>query len=71
MSKNLYEIVDDFRPKQPTDLIPIADHYKIFEYASCASFVASHVHELHQKKISDKNSRNKASYGYELILGAD
>ena len=61
-SKNSHEIVDGFRPKQITDLIPIADRYKIFESASSfASFVASHVHELHEK-ISDKVAQNNANY---------
>ena len=47
-----HEIVDGFRLKQPTNLIPAG--YRVSESASAiALVVASHVHELH-KKISDK-----------------
>ena len=47
-----------FKPKQLTNLIPIADHYRASESASS---VASHVHELH-KKISDKVAQNNTDY---------
>jgi len=43
------ETVYDFRPRQPIDLIPMADHCKVSESASA---FASHVHELF-KEISD------------------
>ena len=48
------EIAYGLGPRHPTDLIPIIDHYKVFEPASpLPSPLASHVHELH-KEINDK-----------------
>ena len=56
------EIVNSFKLKQSKNLIPLTDHYRVSESApSIASFVASHMHELH-KKISDKVAQNNANY---------
>jgi len=61
-NKNLYEIVDGFKTKQDTNLIPITDRYKVSEFASsCASSVASHVYKLHEK-ISNNVTQNNANY---------
>ena len=53
-----YEIVYVFRPKQPIDLILVADHYRESESIST---LASDVHELH-KEISDMIAHNNANY---------
>jgi len=56
------EIVNSFKLKQSKNLIPLTDHYRVSESApSIASFVASHMHELH-KKISDKVAQNNINY---------
>jgi len=46
----------DFRPRQPIEFIPIADHYRESEYA-----FASHVHKLH-KELSDGIAQNNANH---------
>ena len=56
--KSPHEIVYGFRPKQPIDLIPMVDHYRVSESAS--SF-ATHMHELH-KVISDKIKQSNFNY---------
>ena len=53
-----YEIVYDFRHRQPIDLIPIADYYRVTEFAST---FASHVHELY-KEISDWIAQSNTNY---------
>ena len=51
IDKSPHEIVYDFRPRQPIDLIPMSDHVK----------VASHVHDLH-KEVMNKIAQSKANY---------
>ena len=53
--KKPYEIFYSVRHRQSIDYIPIAEHYRAFEF----KFVA-HVYELH-KKISDKIVQNNAN----------
>ena len=48
-----------------TDFIPIANHYRVSEFASS---VASHMHELY-KKISDKVDQNNANYKLQADVG--
>ena len=57
-SKSPHEIVYDFRPKQPIDLIPMSDHIRASNFTS--SF-ASHVHDLH-KEVMDKIAQSNANY---------
>ena len=56
--KSPHEIVYGFRPRQPIDLIPMVDQYRVSESAS--SF-ATHMHELH-KVISDKIKQSNFDY---------
>ena len=57
-SKSPHEIVYGFRPRQPIDLIPMVDQYRVSESAS--SF-ATHMQELH-KVISDKIKQSNLGY---------
>jgi len=44
-----FEIVHGYKPKKPIDLIPMAQHPRVSEFA-----FASHIHDLHKiirKKI--------------------
>jgi len=56
--KSQHEIVYDFRPRQPIDLVPMVDHYRVSE--SVSSFI-THMHELH-KIINDKIKQNNFNY---------
>ena len=58
IGKSPHEIVFGYRPRQPIDLIPVADHYRASE--SALSF-ASHIHELH-KEINNKINESNADY---------
>ena len=52
--------------KFSTDLIPIADQYKLTEFASpIVSSFASHVHTLHDE-ISDKIAQNNTNHGIRI-----
>ena len=52
----------DIKSKFFTDFIPVADQYKVTEYASSvASSSASHVHTSHEE-ISDKIAQNNANH---------
>jgi len=51
------EITDGLWLRQPTNLILMADHYRVSDFVSS---VASHVHEFH-KQISDKIALNNAN----------
>jgi len=45
-----FEIVHSYKPMKPMDLIPMAQHPRVYESASA---FASHIHDLH-KIISKK-----------------
>ena len=53
-----FEVVHNYKPKKPIDLIPITHHIRVSELASA---IASHVHDLH-KEISKKTQYNNARY---------
>ena len=52
------EVVHNYKPEKPIDLIPMTLHPKVSEFAS--TFV-SHIHDLH-KKISKKIQESNAHY---------
>jgi len=62
-SKSPNERIYGFRPRQPIDLIPMVDHYRVSEFAS---FFVMHMHELH-KVINDKIKQSN----FDCKLGAD
>ena len=58
IGKGSHEVVYDFRPRQPINLIPVTDYYRTSE---SAIVFASNMHQVH-KKISDKIAQNNANY---------
>ena len=58
IDKSPHEIVYDFRPRQPIDLILMSDHIRAS--VSISSF-ASHVHDLH-KKVMNKTAQSNGNY---------
>jgi len=44
---NPFEIINDFKPKQPVDLIPMAHHHS--RVSDSASAFASHIRALHEE----------------------
>jgi len=50
------EVVYEFKPKQPKDLIPMSQYARISEFTSA---FASHLHDLHNNKINQSNATNK------------
>ena len=54
-----FEIVTDFKPKQPIDLVPMAYHHSWI--SDSASAFASHICALHEE-IRDKEIKNNVDY---------
>ena len=52
-----FEIVTDFKPRQPIDLIPMAHHHS--RVSDFASAFASHIRALHEE-IGEKIMKNNA-----------
>ena len=52
------EVVYEFKPRQPIDLVPMSQYARTSESASA---FASHLHELH-KEISNKINQSNAAY---------
>jgi len=57
-----FEVVHDYKPKKPIDLIPMTHHPRVSELASA---IPSHVHDLY-KEISKKIQYNNARYKIPL-----
>ena len=57
-SKSPHEIVYGLRLRQPVDLIPMVDHYKV---SGTAFSFATHMHVLH-KEINDKIEQSNLDY---------
>jgi len=53
-----FEVLHDYRPRKPIDLIPMTHHRRVSESASA---FASHIHDLH-KEISKKIQESNAQY---------
>ena len=54
-----FEIVNDFKPRQPVNLIPAAHHHS--RVSDSASTFASHICALHEE-IREKIMKNKTDY---------
>ena len=56
---SLFEVVTDFKPRQPIDLVHMAHHHS--RVSDSASTFASHLHALHEE-IREKIMKNNADY---------
>jgi len=56
-----FEVVHDYKPRKPIDLVPMTQHPRVSESASA---FASHIHDLYEeisKKIQESNAQYKSN----------
>ena len=65
---NPFEVITGFKPKQPIDLVPMAQHNS--RLSDSASTFASHIHTLHEE-IREKIKKNNADCKVSAVYIVD